>query len=331
MKWEGKPRFGVQRRLAKTLLPTVLTLIALTTTARAGAAEFTNTTPLLIPAASACCSAQAASLYPSSIEVSGLSGITTAVAVTLHEMSDNDAEDLAVLLVGPNGHGVVLMASYEQGRHDHFNDTTWTFETFAQRIGCPEPEGSFPTVTTFAPFDCGLSTPFPAPAPQESYGGALEALGNSGVWSIYVDNAAGGQEGRIAGGWSLQVDTHPWPTPPGETSSQSSPRPAVEAPGTKASERAANGEGERTTHTQTTTRCIVPRLVGDRLPAARRALAHAHCTLGKVRRRHSHNGTLIVARQEFKAGTRLARRTPIGVTLAPAKKRRYRRGPSPST
>ena len=48
--------------------------------------------------------------------------------MTLHGLSDENLDDLAVLLVGPSGGGVVLMASYDGGRA---NAWTVTFEEAA--------------------------------------------------------------------------------------------------------------------------------------------------------------------------------------------------------
>jgi hypothetical protein len=315
-----------------TMRMTVLTtlvlgaVLLLTVAGRAEAVEVSNTTPLTVPANGACCSAQVASPYPSSIEVSGLSGITTKVAVTLHDMSDTNSEDLAVLLVGPSGHGVVLMASYEQGRRQRINDATWTFESFAQQIACPAPEGTFPSGSTFAPFDCGLPDPFPVPAPPGPYGGTLEALSNDGVWSLYVDNQPGGEEGRIGGGWSLQIATQPLgfvppyrpPEPPwaNQSGDEAAARTvqeqrAGEAAGHAAEEAAALKRRQEeaiqaATRLEARPACVVPALKGDGLAAARRALARVHCRLGAIHRRMRHRGTLRVRRQSPRAGKRLA-------------------------
>ncbi len=170
--------------------------------ARAETVEFSNPAPLQIPAATPCCTAKPASIYPSSMNVSGLNGVTRKVTVTLHGLSDENLDDMAVLLVGPSGGGVVLMASYDGGRA---NAWTVTFEEAAPPLEC-EPVG-FPTGSGVGPHNCGLLAPFPIPAPAGPYGYLLEALGNDGVWSLYVDNDSGTQEASIAGGWSLRIET----------------------------------------------------------------------------------------------------------------------------
>jgi hypothetical protein len=52
--------------------------------------------------------------------------------------------------------------------------------------------------------------------------------------------------------------------------------------------------------------CVVPALKGDTLTAARRALAKAHCRLGKVHRPAHHEGALYVSAQSAPAGEQLA-------------------------
>jgi V8-like Glu-specific endopeptidase len=70
-------------------------------------------------------------------------------------------------------------------------------------------------------------------------------------------------------------------------------------------------------------RCVVPRLTGKRIVAARLALTRANCRLGRVMRRYS---TSIAAgrviRQQPAAGRRLARSTRVSVVLSRGKKKR---------
>lgn len=172
--------------------------------------EFENTTPLRIPTAEPCCAVTTASLYPSSIEVPGMDGIITKVSVTLHGLTFSNLEDLAVLLTGPSGNSVVLMASFDRGHPNASSDAMWSVEGLADGHACPIPEGTFWTGSgSNGPVDCGLLAPFPAPAPEGPYTGSLDTVGNSnageGVWSLYVYGYSGG-EGVIANGWSLRIE-----------------------------------------------------------------------------------------------------------------------------
>jgi hypothetical protein len=67
-------------------------------------------------------------------------------------------------------------------------------------------------------------------------------------------------------------------------------------------------------------RCVVPRLVGDSLTAARRALDKGHCRLGKVTRPRTHRGALVVARQGARGGRKLARGAKVAVMLGPMRR-----------
>jgi subtilisin-like proprotein convertase family protein len=170
--------------------------------------EFENTTAFQIPAD------EPASVYPSSIDVSGMGGPDREATVTLHGLSHENLKDLAVLLVGPGGgRGVVLMASYDLSGSGSYavSNTTLKFKDESEPVECSLREGLLPNFPgsegAYAPFNCGLVAPFPAPAPREPYGYGLEAEETDGVWSLYVDNDMGDQEGRIAGGWSLHITT----------------------------------------------------------------------------------------------------------------------------
>lgn len=64
--------------------------------------------------------------------------------------------------------------------------------------------------------------------------------------------------------------------------------------------------------------CVVPSLVGDSLPKARRALREAHCRLGKISRprRHEHV-LLVVTRQSMRRGRRLEAGADVALTIGP--------------
>jgi hypothetical protein len=72
-------------------------------------------------------------------------------------------------------------------------------------------------------------------------------------------------------------------------------------------------------------RCVVPRLKGDSLSAARKALLRAHCALGKVTKPAARGGRLVVTTQSPHAGRKLASNTAVGVKLGPASQPSKRR------
>ena len=72
-------------------------------------ATFSNSTPVIIADADAG-GPGVGSLYPSPITVSALSGTITSLTVTLNGLTHTWPDDLALLLVGPNGQSLVLQS-----------------------------------------------------------------------------------------------------------------------------------------------------------------------------------------------------------------------------
>ena len=91
-----------------------------------------------------------------------------------------------------------------------------------------------------------------------------------------------------------------------------------------ANEEAARKHREQAAATDTRAQaCTVPSLRGDTLSTARRALAKAHCRLGKVSRpREHHHGQLVVIGQRVGIGAKLPGDTRVGVTLGRPLRRR---------
>ncbi|HEX9952847.1 MAG TPA: hypothetical protein VGB53_13825, partial [Rubricoccaceae bacterium] len=91
--------------------PLVLPLFALVLTASAGAqtATFSNTTPIQLTQGT-----QTAPFpgnpYPSTVAVTGMTGVVTDVNVTVRGITHTWASDIDVLLVAPNGASIVLFS-----------------------------------------------------------------------------------------------------------------------------------------------------------------------------------------------------------------------------
>jgi hypothetical protein len=81
---------------------------------------------------------------------------------------------------------------------------------------------------------------------------------------------------------------------------------AGERAGKEAAERAALAHAPR---------CVVPRLKGDSLAAARRALGAAHCRLGRLSEPRHHRGRIVVVKQSVRRGSRLAGGSRVALTL----------------
>ena len=147
-----------------------------------------------------------ASLYPSSISVSGIIGTISSLTVTLKGFSSSAPSNLDMLLVGALGQKFIIMNA-AGGTNDvsnvnlTFSDAGSSFPLFLSSSG------------TYKPTANSLSADFASPAPGGPYN-YPENIGSStlsstfagtdpnGTWDLYVwDNGTGA--GSIAGGWSL--------------------------------------------------------------------------------------------------------------------------------
>ncbi len=68
-------------------------------------------------------------------------------------------------------------------------------------------------------------------------------------------------------------------------------------------------------------RCVVPRLKGDSLTEARRALGGAHCRLGRLTEPRGFRGPLVIVRQSIRSGSKLAAGARVALTLNRSGKR----------
>jgi len=166
--------------------------------------SFTNGAPITINDATAS-GASAATPYPSSITVDGLSGTISNVTVTLRGYRHSWPDDVDVLLVGPGGHKVLLMS--DAGGGNARQGINLTFDDGAVQT---LPDSSVVNGGNYRPtnFDTN-SDNFPSPAPNGPYGGTLADFTNSGpngTWSLYVQDDNAMDNGSIADGWSLMLE-----------------------------------------------------------------------------------------------------------------------------
>ncbi|MBK0326952.1 VPLPA-CTERM sorting domain-containing protein [Rhodobacteraceae bacterium F11138] len=162
--------------------------------ADASAATFNNGGQIVIPDTG---SSGPSNPYPSIINVSGLSGAVTDVNVTFHGLSHTWSGDLEIALHGPTGQRVALLADFGGGLN-------WTNDdvTFSDGAGLPV-VGSSGTYRT-AVNTCENASICDGASDLLS---AFNGLDPNGNWSLYVFDDAGGDRGRIAGGWSLDITT----------------------------------------------------------------------------------------------------------------------------
>ncbi|WP_110543398.1 S8 family serine peptidase, partial [Microcystis aeruginosa] len=160
---------------------------------------FSNPNPITIP------DGGTSSPYPSTINVSGLSGNINSLKVTLTNLSHTWPDDIDVLLVGPTGAKALLMS--DVGGSDGVSNVTLTFEPTATSF---LPDSGLITSGSYKATDFETTDIFNSPAPAGPYGTDFSVFNNTnpnGTWSLYVVDDESPDGGTIAGGWSLLIDT----------------------------------------------------------------------------------------------------------------------------
>ena len=143
----------------------------------------------------------AASPYPSTITVSGVTDPINKVTVTLRNFHHTFPSDVDVLLVAPNGQRAVLMAA--AGASFDSNGLDLTFDDAAAT--------QLPSMTSLMSGTYRLSNyrspnSFPSPAPGGPYASSLSTFNGgsaNGTWSLYVVDQAAGDSGSFTSGWTL--------------------------------------------------------------------------------------------------------------------------------
>ncbi|MDY7047815.1 MAG: Calx-beta domain-containing protein, partial [Microcystis panniformis WG22] len=161
--------------------------------------SFSNPNPITIP------DSGTSTPYPSTINVSGLSGNINSLKVTLTNLSHTWPDDIDVLLVGPTGTKALLMS--DVGGFNSLSNVTLTFDPTATSL---LPDEGIITSGSYKATDFETGDFFNTPAPGGPYGtdfSVFNGINPNGTWSLYVVDDAGGDAGTIAGGWSLTIGT----------------------------------------------------------------------------------------------------------------------------
>jgi len=151
--------------------------------------------------------------YPSTITLGSF--IASDVNVVITGLTHGFPEDIGILLVGPGGQKVVLMNN-TGGVNPITTPIAITFDDQAAS-NVPNPISGSLAGGTYKPTNLASACPgnsFNPPAPACPYGTSLAAFNGSnpaGVWSLFVEDFAGGDSGLISGGWTLQISTAPEP------------------------------------------------------------------------------------------------------------------------
>ena len=169
---------------------------------------FANNTPFTIP------SAGPASAYPSTINVSGLSGVISRVVVKLDRLRHESQGDLDILLVGPQGQALVLMSDANGDSDNPFLfDRVLTFDDLATGT-IFDGQALFDGVYRPVNYSSGDSFPLPAPttfsSPAPAGTATLASVFNgtdpNGDWKLFIFDDQGFNSGSLPG-WSLTIFT----------------------------------------------------------------------------------------------------------------------------
>lgn len=178
----------------------------------AGPTTFSNTAAIAIPATGSADDKGWANPYPSSITVSGMTGVVSAVTMTVTGLSHAALNDVDLLLVAPTGENLVVLSDLgDPNQLTTASNITMTFSDSAASI--PPAQYVVPS-GTYKPYDNdpgGAVDAFPAPAPSPSsdttFAGAFAGIAPNGTWRLYAVDDASGETGSISGGWSLSLTT----------------------------------------------------------------------------------------------------------------------------
>jgi len=163
-------------------------------------ATFANTNVIVIP------DSGIASPYPSTLTVSGVTGLVGRVTATLSNFNHTYPHDVSVLLVSPTGAQTLLMSHAA----DSGSAVTGGNLTFDDSALVPLPGTGSIGTGTWQPAAYSPAPVFPNPAPTGPYGTTLSVFNNAnpnGSWSLFVLDDSAGDQGGISNGWSLAVTT----------------------------------------------------------------------------------------------------------------------------
>ena len=161
---------------------------------------FANTNVIVIP------DSGIASPYPSTITVSGVTGLVGKVTATLSKFNHTYPHDVSVLLVSPTGARTLLM-SHTADLGSSEADVNFTFDDSAP---APLPSSGSAGSGSWQPSGYAPTPVFPSPAPTNGYGSAMSVFNSTnpnGTWSLFVLDDSAGDQGAISNGWSLAIST----------------------------------------------------------------------------------------------------------------------------
>ncbi|HEU4768173.1 MAG TPA: proprotein convertase P-domain-containing protein, partial [Pyrinomonadaceae bacterium] len=176
----------------------------LTGTTATNQTSFTNTGSIVINDTPRVGGIAPATPYPSTINVSGVTGKVTKVTVFLDNFSHTFPGDVDIALVGPGGQRLLLMSDLGGGTDAVNADLTFD--------DAGAPFGTAIVTGTFRPANSATGDVFPAPGPVGAIPdpqllSIFNNLNPNGTWSLFVVDDAGTDGGSISGGWRLNITT----------------------------------------------------------------------------------------------------------------------------
>jgi subtilisin-like proprotein convertase family protein len=144
-----------------------------------------------------------------------MTGKISNLKVTITGLSHTSVSDVDMLLVSPDGRGLILMSDAGSGAASSVD------LTFDDTAGGPILNGTVGT-GTYRPTDSSVPDSFPAPAPYRPWHvqtgsnqlSNFNGYSPNGTWQLFVVDDAVVNSGSISGGWSLDVTTTPVTPPP---------------------------------------------------------------------------------------------------------------------
>lgn len=161
---------------------------------------FTNPAAISIP------DSGAAIPNPSTISVTGLSGVISKVTVKLNGLNHTYPDDLDILLVGPGGQKILLMSDVGGG-----SDALSANLLFDSAATASLPDATLISSGIYRPTNYGSTDPFAAPAPAAPYGtnfSVFNGTSPNGTWQLFVNDDEPKDLGSIANGWELTITTN---------------------------------------------------------------------------------------------------------------------------
>jgi hypothetical protein len=175
---------------------------------------YANTTPIALNAPPHVTDpAEQADPYPSSLAVSGLSGVVDSVRPTLAGFNSVGPDDLDFLLADPASDSALVMAD-AGGTPMASQEVTNLALTFddAAPSALPDDTQLFGGVFRPSVFDDGPPAVFPPPAPSAPYPSALSTFAGrdpNGTWNLYGINDESYVNSTLSHGWDLDITTRP--------------------------------------------------------------------------------------------------------------------------